>query len=181
MTNEKKRIELGLVYSARVGGAYMAVRADKSLGHGRYEGTTVRPDGTGATVKFATDAVRGDGLPEAQWREKHTPKTNDLPIPEAGETAPTAKRRGDKKAKAVPAEKKTSGLDAAARVLREAGEPMNTADMVKTALEKGYWKTEGKTPAATIYAAIIREIAAKGNAARFKKHERGVFVAGKGA
>ena len=39
----------------------------------------------------------------------------------------------------------------------------------------------GKTPEATLYAAIIREIAAKGTAARFKKHERGVFVAGKGA
>jgi hypothetical protein len=40
----------------------------------------------------------------------------------------------------------------------------------------------GKTPEATLYAApptIIREIAAKGTAARFKKHERGVFVAGK--
>ncbi len=37
---------------------------------------------------------------------------------------------------------------------------------------------------ARLYAAIIREIAAKGTAARFKKHERGVFVApprGKGA
>ena len=37
------------------------------------------------------------------------------------------------------------------------------------------------TPEATLYAAIIREIAAKGGAARFKKHERGVFVTGKTA
>ncbi|MBS0198269.1 MAG: hypothetical protein JSR77_16070, partial [Planctomycetes bacterium] len=47
---------------------------------------------------------------------------------------------------------------------------------------KHLWSSpEGKTPEATLYAAIIREIAAKGNAARFKKHDRGVFVAGKGA
>ena len=43
---------------------------------------------------------------------------------------------------------------------------------------KGLWKSPGgKSPEATLYAAIIREIAAKGDAARFKKHERGVFVA----
>jgi hypothetical protein len=47
---------------------------------------------------------------------------------------------------------------------------------------QGLWTSPGgKTPEATLYAAIIREIAAKGTAARFKKHERGVFVAGKGA
>ena len=50
---------------------------------------------------------------------------------------------------------------------------------------KGLWTSPvwggGKTPEATLYAAIVREIAAKGTAARFKKHERGVFVAGKGA
>jgi hypothetical protein len=33
----------------------------------------------------------------------------------------------------------------------------------------------------TLYAAIIREIAAKGTAALFKKNEHRVFVAGKGA
>ena len=45
---------------------------------------------------------------------------------------------------------------------------------------KGLWRSPGgKTPEATLYAAIIREIAAKGTAARFRKHERGVFVAGK--
>ncbi|MBY0312671.1 MAG: winged helix-turn-helix domain-containing protein [Phycisphaerales bacterium] len=43
---------------------------------------------------------------------------------------------------------------------------------------KGLWKSPGgKTPEATLYAAIIREIAAKGKDARFRKTERGVFVA----
>ena len=42
-------------------------------------------------------------------------------------------------------------------------------------LAKGLWKTSGKTPAATIYAAIIREIAAKGSESRFRKVERGKF------
>jgi len=42
-------------------------------------------------------------------------------------------------------------------------------------LAKGLWHTNGKTPAATIYAAIIREIASKGNASRFRKVARGKF------
>jgi short subunit dehydrogenase-like uncharacterized protein len=72
-------------------------------------------------------------------------------------------------------EKKMSGLDAAAKVLAETGTAMNCADIVKTALDKGYWTTNGKTPAATVYAAIIREIAAKGSESRFRKAERGKF------
>jgi len=70
---------------------------------------------------------------------------------------------------------KMSGLDAAAKVLTEAGEPLNTKTMVERALAKGYWTTNGKTPAATIYAAIIREIAVKGDASRFAKADRGMF------
>jgi len=72
--------------------------------------------------------------------------------------------------------KRASGLDAAARVLAEAGEPLNCKTIVERALEKGYWKTNGKTPQATVYAAIIREIAKKGDTARFVKTERGKFA-----
>jgi hypothetical protein len=39
---------------------------------------------------------------------------------------------------------------------------------------KGYWSSPaGKTPAATLYAAIAREIKTKKEQARFKKTERG--------
>jgi len=53
----------------------------------------------------------------------------------------------------------------AAKVLQEAGGPLSCKAIVEWALEKGYWKTDGKTPAATIYAAILREIQKKGNGA----------------
>ena len=78
---------------------------------------------------------------------------------------------------AVDADKKkrSSGLDAAAQILAEAGKPMGCKEMVEQMLAKGLWKTGGKTPAATIYAAIIREVATKGSAARFKKVDRGQF------
>jgi hypothetical protein len=42
--------------------------------------------------------------------------------------------------------------------------------------EKGYWTSPaGKTPAATLYAAILREIHTKKDQARFRKSERGKF------
>ncbi len=43
-------------------------------------------------------------------------------------------------------------------------------------LAKGLWQTRGKTPAATLYAAIVCEIAAKGKDARFHKTGRGQFA-----
>ena len=78
--------------------------------------------------------------------------------------------------------KRVSALDAAAQVLAASDVPMRAKEMITAMEAKKLWTSPGgKTPEATLYAAIIREIAAKGTAARFKKHERGVFVAGKGA
>ena len=52
--------------------------------------------------------------------------------------------------------------------------------MIKAMAEKGYWTSPGgKTPAATLYSAILRELQTKANDARFKKTERGKFAAGK--
>ena len=50
------------------------------------------------------------------------------------------------------------------------------------AAKKGLWKSKsGKTPEATVYAAIIREIHDKGVDSRFEKKDRGLFAAaGKG-
>ena len=81
-----------------------------------------------------------------------------------------------------PKPKRVSALDAAAQVLAASEVPMRAKEMIAAMEAKKLWTSPGgKTPEATLYAAIIREIAAKGTAARFKKHERGVFVAGKGA
>ena len=69
-----------------------------------------------------------------------------------------------------------SVLDAAARVLAEAGEAMSTKAMVELAIERAYWSSGGKTPSATLYSALIRDIASKGDASRFRKVERGRFA-----
>jgi hypothetical protein len=71
--------------------------------------------------------------------------------------------------------KKTGLLDAAILVMREAGQPMNTKEVVDAVLAKGLWKSDGKTPAATLYSSILREIQKKGEDSRFVKTERGKF------
>jgi hypothetical protein len=82
-----------------------------------------------------------------------------------------------KAATPAKANKPMSGLDAAAKVLKEAKEPMSAKQIVEAALAKGLWQSSGATPWATIYSAMIREIAAKGDDARFKKVDRGQFTA----
>ncbi len=74
--------------------------------------------------------------------------------------------------------KKLSALDAAAQVLAASKEPMNAKEMIDAMAAKGLWTSPGgKTPHATLYSAILREIGAKGKEARFKKTDRGHFTA----
>lgn len=104
----------------------------------------------------------------------YAPVIVDPVEPATTQNAPEAPKV--RKPRAEKTDGKMSGLDAAAKVLAESGAPMNTKDMVETAAAKGYWSSNGKTPAVTIYAAIIREITSKGEQARFKKTERGLFT-----
>ena len=58
---------------------------------------------------------------------------------------------------------------------------MGAKAMIEAMAAKGLWTSPGgKTPEATLYAAIVREIATKGAASRFAKHDRGLFVAALG-
>ena len=74
--------------------------------------------------------------------------------------------------------KRLSLLDAAARILKAHGEPMTSGDIVREAVEGGVWtpRKGGKTPDRTLYAAMLREIAAKGSTSRFQKTARGKFA-----
>jgi len=79
--------------------------------------------------------------------------------------------------KPATADKPMSGLDAAAKVLQDAGEPMRAKTLVEAMAARGLWASPaGKTPHATVYAAMLREIAAKGDASRFRKTDRGLFA-----
>ena len=81
------------------------------------------------------------------------------------------------RSKAADKPKKLSALDAAAKVLGETDKAMNCKEMIDAMAGKGYWKSPGgATPWATLYAAIIKEIATKGKESRFKKAEPGKFT-----
>ena len=72
--------------------------------------------------------------------------------------------------------KRVSALDAAAQVMAKADTPMRAQELVAAMGERGLWKSPGgKTPHATLYAAMLREISAKGEEARFTKVDRGQF------
>lgn len=99
---------------------------------------------------------------------KATPPKPSSPAKQAG--APSAK-----------AMRRRSALDAAAQVLAAAKKPMRANDLIDAMAAQNLWKSHhGKTPSATLSAAIAREIAAKGKNTRFKKVDRGLFAAGPG-
>ena len=109
-----------------------------------------------------------------------TKKTNS-------KTAKTAPAKKSTKAatkattKATPRAAKSDGklsqLDAAVKVLGEAGTPMTTKAMIEAMAAKGYWTSPGgATPAQTLYSAILRELQKKGDEARFTKVDRGQFT-----
>lgn len=82
------------------------------------------------------------------------------------------------KSATAKSEPKLSAIDAAAKVLAESPKPLTVKQMIEQMAAKGYWKSpKGKTPSATLYSAIIREIKNKGKQSRFKKTDRGLFAA----
>jgi hypothetical protein len=121
--------------------------------------------------------------PQDASRAPDATRANDEPNPIlVGRRDPLRKRHtgpGGKRRAAPtppPATKRPSGLDLAARVLAEAGEPLAAKAIAERAIAAG-WQTGGKTPHATLYAAMTREIALKGDASRFRKVDRGLFEA----
>lgn len=90
----------------------------------------------------------------------------------------TASRKTTAKKASSANDKKLSALDAAAKILSDTKQPMNVKELVQAMAANNLWISPGgKTPHATLYSAILREINNKGRDARFKKTERGKFAA----
>jgi hypothetical protein len=181
---KKHEVKVGQTYLAKVSDKVVPVRIDGENAHGGWDATNTA---TGKKVRVkSAQRLRG---------AFHKSKPMALAIPSqagaAHEAAPAADVGAGAKpdAKVVPearskkpravkpkAERKPGCLDVAVQVLKTAGGgPLGCKEMVERMLAKGLWKTSGKTPAATLYAAVIREIAAKGKDARFHKTGRGQF------
>ena len=103
------------------------------------------------------------------------PKARNKTAAKGAPKTATAKAAPAKEAPAK-AEGKLSLVKAAIAVLAETDEAMNTKQLVEAAKAKGYWTpTAGKTPTQTLYSAIVRDIKAKGERARFKQVGKGCF------
>lgn len=125
----------------------------------------------------AEGAARADRLRETAVTEINArTQTSAAPKMAAGAKG-TRSGKASKNAKETKP-KRVSALDAAAQVLAKAKKPMNVKELIEAIAAAGLWTSPGgKTPQATLYAAMFREIKTKGKAARFRKVERGTFEA----
>ncbi len=106
--------------------------------------------------------------------KKSTPK-------KTSSTKAPAKATTNKKPITKAPAKKLSAINAAAKVLAETKEPLNAQQMIEQMAAKGYWRSPGgKTPSATLYASILREIKHRGKESRFQKVDRGLFALSSG-
>ena len=151
------------------------------------KGRTSKGKATGDTDQATTNPAVTDSPPHDAGQASDDTSKTTTPAPESPSadevTTPVAtdmnakvKKKG--KVKKEPKPKKVSALDAAAKVLTDAGTAMTTGEMIEAMAKKKLWSSpNGQTPAATLYSAIQREINTKGTASRFTKTERGKFAA----
>lgn len=164
---KKEAVRVGSTYNVKISDKVVPVRLTEERWTGdMHTGWIGLNTVTNRPVRIKSAAkLRGEAV--AEHSEQLQPPDDQL------KSKPGKKQRGAAtKPPATP--KKVSGLDAAAQVLKDAGRPMNFKEITDAVLVAG-WRTTGKTPAATLYAAATREIAAKGKDARFRKTERGLF------
>jgi hypothetical protein len=189
---KKADVKIGGQYYANVSGKKVEIRIDAEKSRGGWEATNLTTGkqihiksaqrlqaaarGSAKTAKPARPATEQPTTGECPRGGDHewTETDGERFCSKCSEPAPVKKaKRND-----TPKEKKLSAIDAAAKVLTEAAEPMNAKEMVDAMATKGYWSSPGgKTPHATLYSAIIREISTKGGESRFQKTERGKFAA----
>ncbi len=136
------------------------------------------PVGTPTAEAAPADALLGEPpQPQAASAEAPTAETTKAPKPKKPRRRKAAKSGVD-----GAGAKKLSALDAAAKVLAEARRPMGCKELIGAMAAQGSWSSPGgKTPDATLYSALLREITTRGEASRFRKVGPGQFVLNPGA
>jgi HB1, ASXL, restriction endonuclease HTH domain len=129
---------------------------------------------TTAPTTTRTKIVQG---PRTAKLPKAGKNSSAVPILVEAPSDPDAKPAGSARKKKGAKREKLSALSAAAQVLAARGEAMSAPELIAAMAEQKLWTSpNGKTPANTLYAAILREIAIKGRQARFRKMGRGKFA-----
>jgi hypothetical protein len=132
---------------------------------------------TTAEQATATKVPVSQAVPSTPQPMQAMAAAGGVPAPPA-----PAKPKRQRHVPTQPKDRKLSAVNAAARVLMEAGTPMTCQEMIDAMATKGYWKSPGgKTPQATLFSALLRELTTKGLHARFVKTDRGKFARNPGA
>lgn len=164
---KKQDVRIGGTYMAKVTNKVVPVRIDAENRHGGWDATNMA---TNKKVRIKTaQRLRGTAPGRAPTADEAGAVAQA--IGHAPVNAPVATRADGGQDRSA----KVSCLDAAARVLAEAGEPMKIKPMVEAMLARGYWKTDAPTPWATLSSALQRELK-RGDRSRFTKLDRGTFA-----
>jgi hypothetical protein len=160
---KKTDVQINATYLVKVAGNLVPVRIDREHESGGWLGTS-RKTGKAIRIKSPQRLRKrlDDAALVANTAKRASKDATDAPHRDTGERGRTVA--------------KLSVLDAAAAVLAAVDEPMGSKELVEQMLADGLWQTGGKTPANTLYAAMLREISKKGDASRFRKVGRGRFA-----
>ncbi|WP_442508705.1 winged helix-turn-helix domain-containing protein [Novipirellula sp. SH528] len=156
---KKDDVTVGGEYYAKVTNKKVTVRIDAENTSGGWDATNLS---TGKKVRIKTDARLS--MPARAARPVDAPTQ-------------VLKKKSKTEADEPVGEKKLSCVKAALQVLGDATEPMNAQEMIAAMTQAGLWESPGgKTPHATLYSAILRDMK-RGDKSRFVKIERGRFTA----
>ena len=182
---KKIEVKIGGMYVAKVSDRLVTVRIDSVHSRQGWNATNTK---TGKRIHIkSAQRLRGEAKKttkaetlEATEAAAASDEKAEAPVKAACLRAPhrqATKKAGPKKVGGKQKPKRVSALDAAVQVLAQAERPMRAQELVVAMAEQGLWSSPaGKTPHATLYAAMLREIGAKGEAARFQKVDCGLFA-----
>ena len=185
---KKAEVRIGGKYYANVSGKRCEIQIDAEKPRGGWDATNLA---TGKKILIKSAQRLQGEVSARRGRPKATTAVtaidaDDQPVAVEATATETSTAvvvlKKPRKAKAATAEgggtgeKRLSCLKAALKVLGESSDPMNVQELITTMESKGYWASPGgKTPHATLYSAILRDLA-KGDESKFVKTERGRFT-----
>ena len=190
---KKNEIEIGGQYTCKVSDRIVVVKVTGENPHGGWDATNLK---TGKTIhikstqrlrsaKFVDQKALDAAVAEKTEKKAQTKTAKAEKAAAKAKAEPPAEaadKSGETQAPATTSEvkeKKMGLVSAAIQILKDgANTPMSVKEMVEQVTAKGLWSPArgGKTPAATLYAAIFREIRQKGEASRFTQTDRGKFA-----
>ena len=185
---KKAEVKIGGKYYANVSGNRCEIQIDAEKPRGGWDATNLA---TGKKILIKSAQRLQGEVGAKRGRAKVTNEGNVTVVENEPATVETiggdsstavAVLKKPRKTKAVTTEtadageKRLSCVAAALKVLGESSEPMNAQELITAMETKGYWTSPGgKTPHATLYSAILRDLA-KGEDSKFVKTERGRFT-----